>query len=66
MTRIYISENGRDKNDGLTKQTPIYSWKRARKLVPGHLEISVDSSSTRKRVMKELHRPRRAAWMLSH
>jgi hypothetical protein len=54
MARIYISEFGSDKNDGLTKQTPIYSWKRARKLSPGHMEISVDSTSTRKRLMKEL------------
>ena len=54
MTRIYISELGSDKNDGLTKQTPIYSWKRARKLSPSHMQISVDSASTRKRLMKEL------------
>jgi len=54
MTRIYISEFGNDKNDGLTKQTPIYSWKRARKLFPGHMVISADSASTRKRLMKEL------------
>ena len=45
MTRIYISEQGSDKNDGLTKRTPIVSWKRAKKLYAGHLEISVDSAS---------------------
>jgi hypothetical protein len=61
MTRIYVSEHGSDKNDGLTRETPIYSWKRARKVFPGHLEISVDSASTRKRLMKELRSPRRAA-----
>src|SRR6185295_13595718 len=33
MTRIYISDHGSDSNDGLTRRTPIYSWKRARKLV---------------------------------
>jgi hypothetical protein len=48
MTRIYIGENGSDKNDGLTKRTVIYSWKRAKKIVVGHVEISVDSASTRK------------------
>jgi hypothetical protein len=53
MTRIYVSELGNDKNDGLTKKTPIYSWKRARQ-ISGHMEISVDSASTRKRLMKEL------------
>jgi hypothetical protein len=45
VTRIYISEQGSDKNDGLTKHTPIYSWKRASKLAAGYLEISVDSAS---------------------
>jgi len=58
MSRIYVSDHGSDKNDGLSKQTAIYSWKRARKLVPGHMEISVDSASTRKRLMREL-KPRR-------
>jgi hypothetical protein len=61
MTRIYISEHGSDKNDGRTRQMPIYSWKRARKLSTGHMEISVDSTSTRKRLMEELRSPRRAA-----
>jgi len=32
MSRIYVSDYGSDKNDGLSKQTAIYSWKRARKL----------------------------------
>jgi len=59
MSRIYISEFGSDRNDGLTKQTPIYSWKRARKLFTGHMEIRVDNASTRRRLMKELT-PRRA------
>jgi hypothetical protein len=54
MTRIYISEHGNDKNDGLTKHTPVYSWKRASKLAAGHLEISLDSASTRNRVVREL------------
>ena len=45
MSRIYVSDYGSDKNDGLSKQTAIYSWKRARKLFPGHLEITVDSAS---------------------
>jgi hypothetical protein len=44
MTRIYISDHGSDSNDGLTRRTPIYSWKRAMKLVAGHLEISVESA----------------------
>jgi hypothetical protein len=54
MTRLYISDSGSDKNDGLTKRTPIYSWKRASRLAAGHLEISVDSASTKKRLVSEL------------
>jgi hypothetical protein len=67
MTRLYISDSGSDKNDGLTKRTPIYSWKRASRLAAGHLEISVDSASTRKRLVSELcARHRRRAKTRSH
>jgi hypothetical protein len=66
MTRIYISEQGSDKNDGLTKRTPIVSWKRAKKLYAGPLEISVDSASTRKKLMKELCERQRPAARRSH
>jgi hypothetical protein len=59
MTRIYISERGSDQNDGLSQQTPIYSWKRAKKLFTGHMEISVDSTTTRKRLMEEIERRRK-------
>jgi hypothetical protein len=61
MTRIYISENGSDKNDGLTQQTAIYSWKRARKLSTGHMEIRLDSAMTRKRLMREIQTPSRSS-----
>jgi hypothetical protein len=66
MTRIYISDHGSDKNDGLSKETPLCSWKRARKLFSGHIEISVDSASTRKRLMKELCATQRSAPSRSH
>jgi hypothetical protein len=59
MTRIYISDNGTDKNDGLTRETPIYSWKRARKLLTGHMEINLDSTAARKRLMEEIDRLRK-------
>jgi hypothetical protein len=32
MPTIYISDSGDDKNDGLSLQTPIYSFKRAKEL----------------------------------
>jgi hypothetical protein len=66
VTRIYIGENGSDKNDGLTKRTPIYSWKRAKKIIVGHVEISVDSASTRKRVVRELCGRQRTRATRSH
>ena len=66
MTRIYVSDHGSDSNDGLTKRTPIYSWKRARKLVAGHLEISVESASARKRLFSELCTRQRAVASKSH
>jgi hypothetical protein len=53
MTRIYISERGSDSNDGLTRETAIHSWKKARKLSNAHMEISVDGSATRKRLIQE-------------
>jgi hypothetical protein len=59
MTRIYISEHGSDMNDGLSKETPIYSWKRARKVSSGHTEINVDSTAARKRLMEEFERLRK-------
>ena len=65
MTRIYISDHGSDRNDGLTERTPIYSWKRARKLT-GHLEIRADSASTRRRLMKELCGTQRTAVSRAH
>ena len=46
-------------NDGLTRETAIYSWKKARKLFAGHIEIKVDSTATRRRLMEEIERRRR-------
>jgi hypothetical protein len=53
MTRIYISERGSDRNDGLTRETAIYSWKRARRLSTRYVEVHTDSPATRKRLMQE-------------
>ena len=35
MIRLYISAFDDDRNDGLTRQTEIYSWQRAVKLCDG-------------------------------
>jgi hypothetical protein len=36
-----------------------YTWKRARKLLTSHLEISVDSASARKRLMAEIKKSKK-------
>ena len=38
MNRIYISDNGDDKNDGRTRATAVYSWQRAVTLCDGNAE----------------------------
>lgn len=35
------------------------TWRRARKLLTSHLEISVDSASARKRLMAEMKKPKK-------
>jgi hypothetical protein len=55
---LHSSESS-DKNDGLTRESAIYSWGRARKLPTGHLEINVDSASARKRLMAEMQKAKK-------
>ena len=40
MQTIYVSNKGEDKNNGLTLETPVLSWKRLQVLCK-HYEISV-------------------------
>jgi len=42
MPTIYISDSGDDKNDGLSLQTPIYSFKRAKELHGGFSALAAD------------------------
>jgi hypothetical protein len=30
MQQIFVSNSGKDENDGLTRQTPVRSWKRVK------------------------------------
>lgn len=39
MQTIYVSNPGDDKNDGLTKETAVRSWRRAKSLCQGHNEF---------------------------
>jgi hypothetical protein len=62
MTRIYISAFGDDRNDGLTRQTAIYSWQRAVKICDGSIDnhLMQDDASL-KRLAEEVTRRRRRA-----
>ena len=55
MPTIYISDKGDDKNDGLSLQTPIYSFKRAKELHGGRNDCSWHFGPRAwKRIQKEL------------
>ena len=55
MPTIYISDSGDDNNDGLSLQTPIYSFKRAKELHGGRNDCSWHFGPRAwKRVQKEL------------
>ena len=42
MRKIYVSDSGKDKNDGLSGETPIRSWRRFIQLCEGNDEIIYD------------------------
>ena len=57
MNRIYISDHGDDKNDGRTRETAIYSWKRAIKLCDGNAEAHLmQGDATLQRLAQEIER----------
>jgi len=41
MRKIYVSDSGDDKGDGLTDKTPIRSWQRFIQLCEGNDEIII-------------------------
>jgi hypothetical protein len=54
-TRIYISNSGDDKNDGLTIDAPIFSLARSQELYTGNHEmVLVEGRATLDRLMKEI------------
>jgi hypothetical protein len=60
MTRTYISDYGDDRNDGLTRQTAIYSWQREVKLCDGDSEANLmQGDATLQRLLQEIERRRR-------
>jgi hypothetical protein len=56
MPTIYLSENGDDKNDGLTEITPIHSWERYLQLKTGNDKITImgDPQKTIARLRREI------------
>ena len=59
MTRIYISDFGDDRNDGLTRETAIYSWQQAVKLCDGNTETNLmQGDATLQRLVEEIAKRR--------
>ena len=61
MTRIYISDAGDDRNDGLTRETAIYSWQQAVKLCDGNTDTNlIQNDATLERLVGEIAKRRRS------
>jgi hypothetical protein len=55
MQRIYVSNDGDDRNDGLSDKTPVRSWRRVLMLCKGANEIHLmEDEATRIRLLKEI------------
>jgi len=56
METIYISDIGDDNNDGLSREKPVRSWRRAVLLRAGHNEmLLIEGTATLKRLTRENH-----------
>jgi hypothetical protein len=52
---IYISNHGSDENDGRTRETPIFSWARAKKVCTGKNEVHLmEGDVTLERIKREI------------
>jgi len=59
MSAVYVSNHGNDKNDGLTKDTPVQSWQRVKALGGGNNEIRLlEGNATLVRLTSEIPQPR--------
>ena len=63
MRKIYVSDTGNDKSDGLTKTTPIRSWQRFMHLCEGNDEIIImgDADTGQMRLIAEIDKKGRIA-----
>jgi hypothetical protein len=56
METIYISDIGDDNNDGLSREKPVRSWRRAVLLRAGHNEmVLIEGNATLRRLTSENH-----------
>lgn len=54
-TTIYVSNSGDDKNDGLTREKPVRSWARTKKLCTGNTEMHLlEGDATFERLKNEI------------
>ena len=63
MRKIYVSDSGNDKDDGLSVKTPIRSWQRFIQLCEGNDEIIImgDADTGRMRLIAEIDKKDRIA-----
>ena len=63
MRKIYVSDSGNDKCDGLTGKTPIRSWQRFIQLCEGNDEIIImgDGCTGKMRLIAEIDKKGRIA-----
>jgi hypothetical protein len=63
MRKIYVSDSGNDKHDGLTEKTAIRSWQRFIQLCEGNDEIIImgDGDTGKMRLIAEIDKKGRIA-----
>jgi hypothetical protein len=61
--KIYVSDSGNDKNDGLSEKTPIHSWQRFLQLCEGNEEIIImgNADTGKMRLIAEIDKKGRIA-----
>jgi predicted ATP-dependent Lon-type protease len=63
MRKIYVSDSGNDKDDGLSAKTPIRSWQRFIQLCEGNDEIIImgNADTGKMRLIAEIDKKARVA-----
>ena len=63
MRKIYVSDSGNDKDDGLSEKTPIRSWQQFIQLCEGNDEIIImgNADTGKMRLIAEIDKKSRVA-----